>query len=281
MFPDQGLTKRDLAVYFRDVADWLLPFVKGRPLSTVRCPEGRDSECFFQKHTRETFDEHIDPIPVDESGETRSYIGVSSVEGLVTLAQFGVLEIHPWGSKKDKLDAPDSITFDLDPGEGVGFEAVKAGARLLRDRLDHLGLQSFLKTSGGKGLHVLIPIRRTVGWDEAKAFARDVAKQLARDEPKRFVATMSKQRRKGKVFIDYLRNARGSTSVAAYSPRARPGAPVSTPLRWDELSALDSSAAYTVRTIPRRLRSLNDDPWADYASSRQSLTRDRRDAVRG
>jgi len=282
LYPEQGLTKRDLAAYFAEHAEWILTYVADRPLSTVRCPSGRTGECFFQKHVRETFaSEHITPIEVKESGETREYIGVHKVEGLVTLAQFGVLEIHPWGSKKDKLDKPDSVTFDLDPDEGLAFDDVKDAALMLRDLLDDLGLRSFVKTTGGKGLHVLAPLTRTSGWDEAKSFASDIAKGVAAGRPKKFVATMSKEKRRGKIFIDYLRNARGSTSVAAFSPRARAQAPVSTPLGWDELGSLDSPARYTVANVGRRLASLKGDPWADYHTARQSLTKERRERAKG
>ncbi|MGP1309535.1 MAG: DNA ligase D [Phycisphaerales bacterium] len=271
LFPDQGLTKRDLAEYYESVADRMLPFLRGRPLSTVRCPKGRGGTCFFQKHIRESFGDAVAPISVREKGGVADYISVDTRKGLVTLVQFGVLEIHPWGSTQEHLERPDMLTFDLDPGDGAPFEMVKEGARTMHDILQNVGLRSFLKTTGGKGLHVVVPMRPGVEWERAKEFCAAVANDLTRREPDRYVAKSSKAARKGKIFIDYLRNSRGATSVAPYSTRARPGAPVATPLRWDELSRLDSPAKYTVRNVTRRLSRLKDDPWAGYAGVDQRL----------
>jgi bifunctional non-homologous end joining protein LigD len=195
----------------------------------------------------------------------------NDVGGLVALVQMGVLEIHPWGARRDRLDRPDLLTFDLDPDAGLPWGRVAEAAHVLRGLLDHLGLASFVKTSGGKGLHVVVPIERRSGWDEAKAFSRQVAETLAEAAPNRFLAQASKAKRKGKVFVDWLRNARGATSVAAYSTRARPGAPVSMPIAWEEVDGADP-AGWTVETAPAAIAARGEDPWAAMAGLRQSIT---------
>ena len=271
LYPHSGITKRDLAEYYESIAGEILPHLAGRPLSVVRCPQGRAKQCFFQKHIRDSFGDAVRPIKVRESDGLAEYISVDSVQGLISLVQFGVLEIHPWGATERDLDRPDVLTFDLDPGEGVSFDVVKAGARTIRDILKDKGLTSFLKTTGGKGLHVVVPIEPRVEWDLAKAFCASIAKNLSRDDPKRYIAKSSKAARRGKVFIDYLRNSRGATSIAPYSTRARPGAPVAAPLRWDELRRLEDPAKYTLHTMRRRLARLRDDPWSGDRGTRQSL----------
>jgi bifunctional non-homologous end joining protein LigD len=187
----------------------------------------------------------------------------------------GVLEIHPWGSRAEDLERPDRLVFDLDPGPGVTWTGVVDGARTIRGRLRELGLESFVKTSGGKGLHVVVPVKPKLGWDEVKGFTQAVAARLAREEPKRWVATMTKAKREGRIFVDYLRNGRGATSIAAYSTRARPGAPVSTPVAWEELDELPGAAAFTVANLRARLTSAPD-PWAGFGEVRQSITADAR-----
>lgn len=280
LFPGQGLTKEALARYFVDVADWLLPHVVGRPLSVVRCPEGRTSHCFYQKHLRESMPDAVHGAEIEEkNGATATYLVVRDLPGVVALAQLGVLEIHPWGAREDRVDRPDRLIFDLDPAPDVAWSAVSDAAATLRDRLLALGLASFVKTSGGKGLHVVVPISRRSSWDEARRFTRAVARSLVDAEPARFVATMSKSKRAGRIFIDYLRNSRGATSVAAYSTRAKPGAPVSTPVAWDELAGLESAAAYRVDNIVRRLAALGRDPWEEFFDLRQSITAEMREAV--
>jgi bifunctional non-homologous end joining protein LigD len=197
---------------------------------------------------------------------------IRNLSGLIALVQLGVLEIHPWGSREDKPEKPDRLVFDLDPSSELSWKAVVRGAQTLRSRLSELGLKSFVKTSGGKGLHVVVPLARRATWDEFKNFAKAVAMDVARREPKRYVATVSKTKRAGKIFIDYLRNARGATSVAAYSTRALAGAPVSTPLTWDELDSVKGAAAFTMANLAQRLNALDDDPWVDFFDVRQSIT---------
>jgi bifunctional non-homologous end joining protein LigD len=280
LYPDQGLTKLDLAEHYERVADRMLPLLRGRPLSLVRCPEGRRKECFFQKHPGQTFGDSLRRVTIKEKSATRDYVVVDDLEGLVTLVQFGVLEIHPWGSHERDLEKPDRLIFDLDPGEGATVDQIKEGAELVRTRLDGYGLKSFLLATGGKGLHVIAPVKADAGWDDARAFCKAIATGIASAEPERYVAVSTKSKRKNKVFVDYLRNGRGATAVAPFSTRARPDAPVATPLRWDELTSLESPAQFTVMTLPKRLAGLKGDPWDGYRRTRQRLTAKRvQDAV--
>lgn len=271
VYPEQGATKADLARYYAHVAERLLPHIDGRPLSTVRCPKGRAGPCFFQKHLGGSFGKPVKAIRVKESGGPADYIAVDSVEGLITLVQFGVLELHPWGATADDLRAPDMLTFDLDPGPGVDFAFVKEVANRVREALESVGLWPHLKTTGGKGLHVVVPILPESDWDTAKGFCETVAKHLVSEDPKRLIATASKAKREGKLFIDYLRNSRGATSVAPYSTRARRGAPVAMPLRWDELGRLESSAHYDISSAVRRINRMKEDAWASFTANRRSI----------
>lgn len=273
MYPELGLTKRELAQYYADVSDWILPHIVKRPLMVLRCPHGQPGYCFYQKHVTDALPDTVHAIPIEEEGEVREYIAVDDAKGLLELVQLGALELHPWASPERDIEKPDRIIFDLDPGPGVAWRDVADAALALRDRLEDLGLRSFVKTSGGKGLHILAPIRQGPPWDEAKEFARAVADAMARAEPGKFVAVAAKARRQGRIFVDYLRTGRGSTCVAAYSTRARPGAPVSAPLTWEELPRCTGAGQYTVENMPRRLVGLKDDPWAGFLGVRQSLPR--------
>jgi bifunctional non-homologous end joining protein LigD len=280
LYPGQGITKRDLALYYERVADWILPHLVGRPLTLLRCPEGRAKECFYQKHVTDQFPDSIERVEVEAGPDAAPYGAVRSLQGLVSLVQMGVLEIHVWGAHSDNVERPDMMVFDLDPDEGLAWERVTEAARRMRDRLDEIGLRSFLKTTGGKGLHVVAPVARRLEWDDFKAFARAVVDGIVAAEPSRYTANASKARRKGKVFLDYLRNGRGATAVVAYSTRARPGAPVSTPLAWEELDDPDlRGGRYTLEMVPARLAALSADPWKDYLSTRQSITAAMRKAV--
>jgi bifunctional non-homologous end joining protein LigD len=271
LFPDQGITKGDLADYYTAVADWILPHVVGRPLAVVRCPAGSGKPCFFQKHPGEGSSEHLHPINVAESGTAEDNIAIDDLSGLIALVQMGVLEIHVWGSRVKQLEKPDRLVFDLDPDPSVDWPDVVSAARAVRLALEEVGLVSFLKTTGGKGLHVVVPVQPKTEWPEAKAFCRAVADFLVRTAPDRFVATMSKAKRKGKIFIDYLRNGRGAVAVAAYSTRAKPGATVSAPISWDELTPGLHSDHFTIENIPARLARLKKDPWGDLAKTTQSI----------
>jgi bifunctional non-homologous end joining protein LigD len=278
IYPEPGITKLELAEYCIAVADRLLPHVAGRPLSIVRCPRGLTAKCFYQKHITDTLPEPIRAVPVREKEGTRDYVAVDDLAGVVTLVQFGVLEIHPWGCRADRLERPDRIVIDLDPGPDVAWERVVAAAQRLREVFEALGLACWPRTTGGKGLHVVLPIDRRSEWSEVKDFARDVVMQLAREDRQGYVLTASKAARKGRIFLDYFRNDRGATAVASYSPRARAGAPVATPLAWSEVVPALDPAAFTVRTVPARV-ARGKDPWAGFDSTRQALTAAVRNAV--
>jgi bifunctional non-homologous end joining protein LigD len=272
MYPQQGITKLDLARYYESVADWILPHVVRRPLSLVRCPKGQGGKCFFQKHLNETLQAPVRGVVVKEKGEASQYVVIDDLPGLITLVQFGVLEIHPWLSREDRLEQPDRLVLDLDPGPGVEWPQVVEAAELLRRLLEELDLVSFVKTTGGKGLHVVVPLMRRNTWEEVRSFAEAVAREVARAAPDRYVATMTRQKRTGRIFIDYLRNARGATAVAAYSTRARLGASVSTPLTWDELRAVDCPDIFSVTSVSERLGRIRRDPWPGFFDARQSIT---------
>ncbi|MFW5714443.1 MAG: DNA ligase D [Brevefilum sp.] len=274
LWPEQGVTKRELASYYEYIGDRMLPHIVDRPLSLLRCPRGHERQCFFQKNYNESIDEPIKTVELEQKdGEKATYMAIDNLAGLIELAQLGTLELHPWGSRTDRLERPDVVIFDLDPGPDVAWEWVLDAARQVRRLLSAYGLTSYVKTSGGKGLHVLAPLVRRVGWDSVKAFAHGMARQMAREAPGRYVSFSSKSKRKGKIFIDYLRNNRGSTNVAVYSTRARAGAPISTPLRWEELADLESSDFYHMGNIRRRVDNLPDDPWDGYFRQRQSITK--------
>ena len=272
LYPDAKVTKRDLGIFYTRIADWILPTISNRPLTLVRCPEGQAGQCFYQKHVNEQFGAAVYRVDVEEGGAIVPYGAVDSLEGLLSLVQMGVLEIHVWGSHRDQIEQPDYVVFDLDPDEGLPWERVVEGAITTRDFLADLGLRTYLKTTGGKGLHVVLPLTRRADWDEIKAFTKAVAEAVVAAEPKKYTSKMPKADRKGKVFIDYLRNGRGATSIAPFSTRARPGAPVSTPLFWEELESDVRANTWTVRNLPERLEALSADPWADFNTVRQSIT---------
>ncbi len=265
---DVGITKQDLADYYRAAWDWMAPYVVNRPLSLVRCPDGTAGECFFQKHASAGLTEtHLRTV-IDS--KRRQIIAVEDLDGLLSLVQAGVLEVHVRGSMIDSLELCDRIVFDLDPGEGVGWSDIVAAARDVRERLAGIDLDSFVKLSGGKGLHVVVPIEGA-DWDTVKTFAQTVATTMALDAPDRYLAKMTKAQRGGRIFIDYFRNSLEQTSVAAYSTRARAGAPVSAPVTWEELGRTKGANQYTVLNVAKRLRSLKQDPWKDMNRVRQSL----------
>ncbi len=265
---DVGVTKQDLADYYRDVWTWMAPQVVGRPLSLVRCPEGTKGECFFQKHASAGLDDKNLGTVIDSKG--RQVIAVDDVEGLLSLVQAGVLEVHVRGSMIDRLDLCDRIVFDLDPGEDIGWADIIESARDVRKRLAAIGLESFVKLSGGKGLHVVLPVAGA-DWDSVKTFAQALAMAMAADEPERYVANMAKKLRKGKIFVDYLRNSLEQTAVAAFSTRAREGAPVSVPVTWQELPRIKAANQYTVLNLRKRLSGLKQDPWKEITRVKQKL----------
>lgn len=273
LFPATGQTKQDLAEYLASVADLMLPHIKGRPLSLVRCPEGVASQCFFQKHRTRGLPKALKSITVKESdGERAEYIMIDSAEGIVAAAQVGGLEIHIWGSRGDNIERPDRLVFDLDPDPSVGFADVRRAAREFRELLDAMKLASFPLVTGGKGVHVVVPLQRRHQWPEVKGFAKGLALRVAEVDPARFIATMSKAKRKGRIFIDWMRNERGATAIAPYSARAKAGGSVAMPVTWDELEGMDRADAFTLRTAKQRIAS-GRDAWAGYFDAASTIAK--------
>jgi bifunctional non-homologous end joining protein LigD len=271
LYPEQGITKRALAEYYLAVAVAMLPHVARRPITLVRCPAGREKHCFYQRHAGSGVPPELGEVEVSGFEDSGAYLYIRDAAGLVALVQMGVLEVHPWGSRIDRPLRPDRVIFDLDPGEGLGFADVVAAALDLRKVLEARGLRSFAKTTGGKGLHVVVPIERRHDWPSVKAFARGIAEQMSAEQPERFLPRISKAERRGRIFIDYLRNDPTSTAVAPYSTRARVGGPVATPLGWEEVAETLNPAAFSVATVPERLARRGRDPWADIGEIRQRL----------
>ena len=273
LYPEAKLTKRDLASYYAAVGEWMLPHVAERPLTLLRCPNGWDRKCFYQKNADDGMHEAIARIAIrNDDGGTSVYMMANSVAAIVALLQMGVLEIHPWGSRAAALGFADRIIFDLDPDESLPWDDVRQAVLIVRTLLDNIGLPAFVKTTGGKGLHVVVPIEPTVGWEDVKGFTKAVAELLERTFPDRFTAKLLKVSRQRRIFIDYLRNAEGSTAVCAYSLRAKSGAPVSTPVHWSELAKDLRFAHFNARNVPRRLAKLRDDPWGSIAAAAVALT---------
>ncbi len=273
LYPESGFSKADLATYYRRVAAFMLPFIADRPLTLVRCPDGYQSECFYQKHIADDAADGLEFVAIDHRGRSIRHPVVRTLEGLYALVQLGTLEIHAWGAKSDRPDRPDQITFDLDPGPRVPWDAVSRAAQLLRTLLEGLGLRGFLKTTGGKGLHIVVPIVRRYGWDEVKSFSKAVAAQLVRFDARQFSANLTKAGREDKIFIDYLRNGRGATAIVPFSTRARAGVPVSVPIPWDALEAGRNGVTFSARSPASLLEMSASEPWKEYQNSAASLTR--------
>jgi bifunctional non-homologous end joining protein LigD len=272
LYPRTTLTKLDVARYYAAVSKWALPHLSQRILTLVRTPGGPGGKTFYQKHVGVGMPKAISRFDLAEEGSTETFPFVEDPAGLIALVQMDVLEIHPWGSRVEELETPDRVTIDLDPDEGLPWQRIADAAIDVREALRGIGLESFAKTTGGKGLHVVVPLAPKLGWDEVKAFAKWVADSLVAQRPEDFTANMAKKARQGRIYIDYLRNGRGATAVGAYSPRARPGAPVSTPLFWEEVERGVRPEGFTIETVPSRLAALPTDPWADIGNARQSLS---------
>ena len=272
IFSESGQTKGQLADYYRAVAPLMLPVAAGRPVSLVRCPQGRAKKCFFQKHDSGSFGPAVRHVPITEKdGGAEDYLYLDSAEGLLACVQMGSIEFHGWGSKVADVEAPDRMIFDLDPDEGLDFADVKRAATDIRDRLADLGLASFAMLSGGKGVHVVVPLATGHTWEEHKSFAHRFAEALAQAEPDRFTANMSKAKRKGRIFIDYLRNQRGSTAVLPYSARARAGAPVAVPIAWAELDTFDSAHPFSIGDAAKLIKRANGKALAGWGQAQQHL----------
>ena len=272
IFPESGQTKGQLADYYAAVAPLMLAHMAGRPISLVRCPQGRAKKCFFQKHDSRTFGAHVHHVPIREKdGGHEDYLHVDDSAGILSCVQMGTIEFHGWGCHARAVEQPDRMVFDLDPDEGLDWAAVRQAAFDLRDRLSDIGLTSFAMVSGGKGVHVIVPLTPGHGWDAHKDFSRRFAEAMTMAEPERFVATLSKAKRKGKIFIDYLRNQRGSTAVMPYSARARPGAPVAVPVTWDELKDLASPHEWSIDDAARLVERAESRGFKGWGFAAQTL----------
>jgi len=269
LYPEQGITKGELADYYVAVADRILPHVAFRPVTMVRCPTGQGKKCFYQRHAGSGVPEQLGEVTIP--GFDEPYLFIRDVGGLIAMVQMGVLEMHPWGVTVDRTDKADRIVFDLDPDEGLSFEDVIAAAKEVRERLEALGLVSFVKTTGGKGLHVVVPVEATADWRDVKSFAKGVSAQMAADSPERYLTKISKAERVGRIFIDYLRNDPTSTAVAPYSTRSRAGAPVAMPLTWDQVKPGLDPCDYLLTTVPDLIRAQEADPWAGMLKVKQRL----------
>jgi bifunctional non-homologous end joining protein LigD len=282
LWPDVagGFTKLQLVQYYQAVGDFILPEIEGRPLSLFRCPDGMPADpkakpaCFFMKHPGLMTPRSLEKHRILERSKPADYMVARDLAGVLELAQMSMLEIHPWNAVVDQIEYPDRVIFDLDPDPSVPWARVVEAAFEIRARLAALDLDSVVKTTGGKGLHVVMPFASAsrVSWDDAFAFSEAVSERLAAEKPSAYVATMSKAKRTGKIFIDHYRNHRGSTAIAAYSTRARPGAPVSVPLAWEELTPALDPRRFTVETVPARVAALPADPWAATIAAKQRLT---------
>jgi len=268
LWAQQGVTKSELADYYFAVADRILPHIARRPITLVRCPVGAEKKCFYQRHPASGVLPQLKQVPVP--GFEEPYLYIEDAAGLVAAVQMGTLELHPWGVTVERPDRPDRLIFDLDPAEGLGFDAVVAAALDVHTRLEALGLASFCKTTGGKGLHVVVPIEPDTEWPAAKAFTKRLAAVMSGERPDLYLSRISKAERAGRIFIDYLRNDPTSTAVGAYSTRSRAGAPVSMPLAWDEVTPALDAKSFTLRTAPDHI-ARTPDPWAEIGKVRQQL----------
>lgn len=273
LFAGAGVTKSELAAYWRRVAPLAMPHIAGRPLSLVRCPKGSGHACFFQRRHARGMPEGLRPAPLtDNDGETVEFLMIEDVAGLEAAVQIDALELHIWGAHVASIERPDRLVFDLDPHPSVPFAEVKRAAHDFRALLEAAGLQSFPLLTGGKGIHVVAPLVCELDWTALSAFAKGVATRLAADDPGRFTAIMSKARRTGRIYLDYRRNERSGSAVAPYSPRVRDTPSAATPVSWSELTRLERADAYTIPKLERRLASLRRDPWDGYFDLRQMIS---------
>jgi bifunctional non-homologous end joining protein LigD len=262
------VTKRDLIAHYLSIADKILPHVADRPMSLVRCPDGITGQRFFQKHASDGFPDNFKKVKIREKSGTDDYLYIEDERGLVAAVQMGVLELHLWGCHVDDVEKPDRMVFDFDPDEDLPFAKVREAAVEMRDRLKAVGLQSFPMLTGGKGIHVVVPLTRGHDWDQHRDFSEALARVMAADSPDRFVANMSKKKRHGKIFVDYLRNTRGATAIAPFSTRARKGAFVSVPVSWPQLSKAKDAHPVSVGEVARFAKG---DAWAGYFKLKQKL----------
>lgn len=274
LYPENHISKLDLANYYDEIQEWILPYVVNRPLTILRCPDSY-KKCFYQKHVNQSTAKELFGISIKEKDKTEKTIYIKNREGLISLVQMGTLEIHPWGSRIEKVEYPDMITIDLDPAPDVNWKMIVIAAKRIKEHLQSYKLKSFVKTTGGKGLHIVIPVNPEYKWDLVKQFAHAFVQFIVKTYPNDYVSEMTKSKRAGKIFIDYMRNQRGATAVCAYSTRARPEAPISVPLDWNELTHKKEDTFYTLKTLPYRLKKLKKDPWKDFFKIKQSLRLDK------
>jgi bifunctional non-homologous end joining protein LigD len=272
VFPQEGITKLGLATYYVEVADWMLPHVIDRPLSLLRCPSGQQGTCFYQKHPPAGLPDAVGRLEIRDGEEKETLLTIHDLAGLLSLVQFGVLEFHPWGSRSDDIEKPDRLVFDIDPDPTVPWRRVVVAALEMRKVLDELALKSFVKTTGGKGLHVVVPLTRRHPWSDVKRFSQQFAQTIAAREPASYTTNSSKAARRGKIYLDYLRNTRGATAIAPYSTRARPSAPIAVPLDWEELETLRGPDQFTLKNLRRRLTTVKRDPWEQIFATKQFIT---------
>ncbi len=280
LYPDAGLTKEDIARFYERIADWIVPHVEGRPLTLVRCPEGIAKDCFFMKHSKVWAPPALRRVRIQEKTKLGEYLIAGDIAAIVSLVQMGVLEIHTWNSHIDRVELPDRIVLDIDPGSRVPWNEVVQAARQVRKLLEAVDLQSYAKTTGGKGLHVVVPLAPKADWRQCLEFSRAVAEAMTRHAPGLYTTAFAKAGRERKILIDYLRNNRTNTSIAAFSTRARANAPVSVPVRWDEVTPALDPQAWTVLTLEKRLARLRRDPWQGYWTSKQRLSAAATKAIR-
>jgi bifunctional non-homologous end joining protein LigD len=272
IFPELGLTKKDLADYYARIEPLIMIDAARRPMTLIRCPGGRTGECFFQKHDKGTFGPNVKHIPIEESdGAIEDYLYFDDIRGLLASVQMGTIEFHGWGSKIDKVEYPDRLVFDLDPDVGLDFNKVKAAAVRLKALLEDLGLKSFPLLSGGKGIHVVVPLDASEDWPTVKSFADRFSRAISEAEPETFTANIRKVQRKGRIFLDWLRNQRGATAVMPYSARAREGAPVSAPVTWEELDRYDSGHHFSIRDVDELLDRASSKALAGWGKAKQAL----------
>jgi bifunctional non-homologous end joining protein LigD len=269
LFPEPRGTKLDMLRYYEAVGGWMLPHLKGRPLTLKQCAPDVD-HCRYLRHSGERAPKQVRVINIQEQTKVGDYMIVDDLAGLISLAQRNIIEFHTWNSTADAVERPNRVVFDLDPGPDVRWKDTIAAARLVRTSLDGIGLQSWVKTTGGKGLHIVVPITPTHDWSDCLAFARAVAGEIVQHDPARFTLKFSKQGRSSQILIDYLRNNRTNTSIAAYSARARASASVSVPIAWEELTTKVKPERWTIKTVPKLLATRKD-PWAAYFRAKQNL----------
>lgn len=278
IYPELGVSKLDLVRYYEEIGEWMLPHVQGRPLTLVHCPAGVGGPCMYMKHAKAWGPTALRRVRIQEKTKIGEYLVADNLSAVVALAQMGIVEIHTWNSTDDDVERPNRVVWDLDPGPQIAWRQITAAAARLRDILTALKLQAWVKTTGGRGIHVVVPIVPKRDWSECLEFSRDVSEAFVRTDPELLTTAFKKLGRERKILIDYMRNNRTNTSISAYSSRARPGAHVSTPVDWSELDTPPEQ--WTLSTIPRRLRRLRNDPWAGYWKTRQLISKASVEALR-